>query len=347
MKRLTRLLAFLLSLFLLFPLVSCANSSVKVESGYLLQNGEKTQPEWVVKLGDHTVSFAEYRHFYLNAKVDVNVDFEKVPSAEAGLKKTVLSYLREAYAVELLAKEYAISLNEDEKAQIRKEAQDAKSEYGSELYTEMLNNYFLTEELYEKNLFNNALYDKTFKYLTEETGTIHLTDAELEEYLNKNFFCYAQTYVDFRSGEGTNTHTATDAFVKEITDRLSAGDDFYAVAFAHSDDQTMIDYKNGYLAQKNSFDEEKLEVLDALSENEISEPLLQSDGYYIFKRMPIGEAVIAENRDYLLNGYENANGEHVNGIYENRFYDMVVEKANAVSPEFADCYEAISTKTLF
>lgn len=350
MKQAKLFLSRLLCLALIFCLFSCS-SGAKAETGYLLLDGEKSTPDWVVEIGDEKISFAEYRHFYLNAKADIDADldtfFQENPNAEADLKQTVLSYLREVYAVEVLAAEYGISLTDAEKQEIDKKIAQKKQEYGEELFLQFLNDSFLTEELYKKNLTNTALFDKTYASLTRKGGKLHATDDDLKTYLAENFYCYAQIYVDFRSGEGTITHPKTDTLISEIVNRLNDGDDFYNVAFSHSDDQTMMDYKNGYLNAKNILGEEKAEILSKLSEGEISEPYLSNDGYYIFKRLPISDAVIEENRDYLLNGYADANGNHINGMYENRFYELVLEAAGKLALTFHDCYELISSETLF
>ena len=313
----------------------------------------KTNPDWVLKLNDTEISFAEYRHFYLNVKLDMGDDayFAENPSAEEDLKTTVLSYIAEAHALNAIAEEHGIKLTKEEQNAVKDEIAATKKEYGDELYAQMLNDYFFTDEIYLMRAENNALYEKTYEALVGEGKKIYISDEELITYLSENQICYAQIYVDFLSGEGTNVHTNTNAKVSSIVERLKNGEDFYKVAFDESDDQTMIDYKNGYLTPKSKFEQTQksasLKALTALKEGEISEPILESDGYYIYLRMPISDAVLSENRQYLLNGYEDANGNHVNGMYEDRFYSLIAEYAKGFNISYADCYSAISTETVF
>ena len=315
----------------------------------MLDGSLQTKPEWVLKLNDTKIPFSEYRHFYLNAKLDMGdaTYFAENPTAEETLKTTTLSYLAEAHALTALAAEHGIELTKEEKKSVENEIANTKKEYGDELYIQMLNDYFFNEELYRMGLENNQLYEKTFEALVGEGKKISISDEELQTYLAENQFCYAQIYVDFLSGEGTNVHTKTDAKVNEIIARLNAGEDFYKVAFDKSDDQTMIDYKNGYLAPKSDFSEAQAAAISALNDGEFSDPVLESDGYYIYLRMPISDAVIAENRDYLLWGFEDATGNHVNGMYEDRFYNLIAEYAKGFEVTYADCYSLISTKTMF
>lgn len=352
MNRFKQTFLLVLCLALSLSFVSCSNHTTEgVTVGYLLQDGIESRPDWVLKIGEKEVSFDKYRHFFLNEKLELDFGdegyFEQHPEAEQTLKETVLNDLKEAYALEFLAEEHSVELTAEEIREVEaKKAQD-KNELTEEIYVNWLNNLFLTEELYTELLKSNALYDKTYKTFLDDGGLLHITDEELRSHLEENYFCYAQIYIDFASGEGTNIHTATDKTVAEIQKRLSDGDDFYAVAFSHSDDQTMMDYKNGYLKEKSALSEDAQEVLGALKENEISEPLLQSDGYYIFKKMPIGEKVIEENREFLLYGYTDVNEVHTNGLYEDRFYDLISEKAKTLTVEFADCYEAVSSETVY
>ncbi|MBQ2252755.1 MAG: SurA N-terminal domain-containing protein, partial [Clostridia bacterium] len=294
MNRFKQTFLLVLCLALTLSFVSCANhTSEGITVGYLLQDGMESRPEWVLKIGEKSVSFDKYRHFFLNEKLELDFGkegyFEEHPEAEKTLKETVLNDLKEAYALEAIAKEHSVELTDDELREAEAKIAQDKSELSEEIYINWLNNLFLTEELYSELLKSNALYDKTYKTLLEDGGLLHISDDELKDHLEENYFCYAQIYVDFASGEGTNIHTTTDKTVAEIQKRLSDGDDFYAVAFSHSDDQTMMDYKNGYLKEKSSLDEDVREILGTLKDNEISEPLLKSDGYYIFKKMPIGE----------------------------------------------------------
>ncbi len=347
-KYFNRIFLSLLTLSLLF-VSACNKNTPGLDEGYLMDGNLKTTPDWVLKLNDTEISFAEYRHFYLNAKLDMGDDsyFAENPSAEETLKTTVLSYLAEAHALNAIAAEHGIQLDQEERNALKDEIAATKKEMGDELYAQMLNDYFFNDEVYLLRAENNALYEKTYEALVGDGKKISVSQEELRAYLAENQFCYAQIYVDFLSGEGTDVHTNTDAKAATIMERLKAGEDFYKVAFDDSDDQTMIDYKYGYLTPKSALTETQAKTLSSLAEGEISEPLLENDGYYIYLRMPISDEVIEENRKYLLHGYEDANGNHINGMYENRFYALIAEYAKGFEITYADCYSAISTQTLF
>ena len=350
MKRIFRSLSLILiplALAILFS--ACAQN--KIESGYLVIDGKETTPEWIVKLDGESVGFAEYRHFYLNAKTDLDAGdsayFSRHPELEATLKETTLDYLKQCYAVTFLAREHGISLTSEEKDAVKAEIASLKNDYGDQLYAELLEGYYLTEDLYYKSKEDNALYEKVYQTLVASGGELNVDEDALAAYITENYYCYAQIYLDFKSGEGTNTHPATQAAIESAYERLKAGEDFWKVAFSASDDMTMFDYKNGYLRLKSECSEALSEALDTLADHEYSEPVLDNDGYYILLKLPIGKEVTEENRLYLLSGYDEANGTHVNGLYEDRFAELVRARADAILIEYADCYEAIGTATLF
>ncbi len=344
------ILLCLAALMLLLPLSACNQNLEGLDEGYLLQNGMETRPETVLTIDGSNISFAEYRHFFFNAKLELEAltpdYFEQNETAEENLKDLTLSYLKEAHALESIAAEHDIALEADELEEVQKTLSQKRSELGDELYVEFLSDAYLTEEVYLTFLKNNALYEKVYQTFIKESGILHITEEELAEYVKENYFCYAQIYVDFRKGEGTNTHEQTDKDVSAILSRLEKGDDFYAVAFSHSDDQTMMDYKNGYLKKKDIFSENTAKALAELEENEISDPVLESDGYYIYLKLPVGEKVLEENRDFLLYGYTDVNENHTNGLYEDRFYEMIANRAEKSKVTYADCYDLISSETL-
>lgn len=351
MKHITHRICLVLSLLFVFlPLCSCSDELASIERGALTVDGKDITPQWVLKIDGKEVPFDEYRYFYQNSKTDLDLGmegyFSEHPEDEEKLKETVLSYLTECRALEALADEHGITLSADELQAIEKEIAATRSELGDEVFAQNLNGAFLTESVFETMMKNNALYEKTYQHFIGEGGVIHVTEEELAAHLEENYLCYAQIYVDFRSGEGTTTHTKTDTFVGEIVSRLDEGEDFFSVAFSHSDDQTMLDYRNGYLKEKTALGEDQVEILSALKENEISEPLLRDDGYYIYLRMPISDAVVEENRDFLLYGYTDLNQVHTNGLYEDRFYELISNKAPLLDVEYCEQYDKISTETL-
>ena len=77
-----KLIAVVLLILLTFSVLSsCAdvidNSNFKTD-GYLLIDGEEVVPEYVMKIGDNSISFAEYRYYYLNEKAELDGGNEKV-----------------------------------------------------------------------------------------------------------------------------------------------------------------------------------------------------------------------------------------------------------------------------
>lgn len=351
MKNIKRTLALLLLFCLAVSLIGCQSAPLNVNRGHLLVDGNETRPDWVVKVGDREVSFSLYRYFFKNVQLDMSMGlegfFDGDEKKETEAKETALTYLKEFYALEALAAKHGISLSDAERKTIHDEQAAERAELGDELYAQMLNDYYLTEDIYLSLLEYYALFDKTYEHFIGEGGKIHVSDEALLKHLDENYLCYAQIYLDFQKGEGTNVHDKTDNLVAAVMERLESGESFFNVVFAHSDDQTMMDYRNGYLTKRDALSEEKLEVLDNLKEGEISEPLLRSDGYYIFLAMPLSEAVIEENREFILNGYTDVNGVHTTGLYEELFYDMIHEESQTLTVSFADCYEDISTESLF
>lgn len=341
----------LFSLFLALICLCACTGAEAPDAGYLLQDGQKTTPAYILALDGKEVSFAEYRHFYLNTKTDFDAGEESFwtehPEQKEALKETVLSYLKESYAALFLADEYGIVLNDADLANISKTIRTAKEELGDAGFRDQLAAFYLDMATYEKMQNNNALYDKLYDSLTAPGGALSVDANQYMDYLSENYVCYAQIYVDFEQGEGTISYERTQTVADEAYTRLQSGDDFYAVAFALSDDADMTAHKNGYLRKKEGFDEALLAALSALEENAYSAPVLTATGFYILKRLPISDAIAEEYESEVLDGYEDATGAHINGLYENRFADLCSARAEKITVTYSPAYEHIFPDTVF
>ncbi len=353
MKTIRSLALLTLSLLCIVSLFSCSKNKEPegLETGYLLIEGKQEVPDWVLSVNGTKISFAEYRHFYLNAKTDLLTEdaefFSVEPHAEGTLRENTLNYLLECHAVLALAEEYDISLTREELKEIEAEVTAIRQQYGEEMYARMLSDLYLTEALYQSSMEQNALYEKVYQTMVDEGGALHVTEEELISHITENYVCFQQIYVDFRDGEGTNKHEKTDAYLAKVTERLDAGEAFEKVAFDLSNDATVKDYPNGYLLPKVGLTEQMVKTLELLNDGEVSEPLLEGTGYYILRKMPLSDEVLDENRDHILKGYTDHNGVHTAGLYEDRFGKIISEKAKTLSVEYADCYQYISTDTLY
>lgn len=320
--------ALLMALSILF--VSCAgvveNSNFETD-GYLLHEGEKLIPQYIVKIGDNEISLAEYRYYYLNQKFELDGGddsvWEDYPEYVDSLQEYVEDTLVEVYAIRSLAKESGVQPDYE---QVRSEINEYKKGLSSTEFKKGLSEYHLTEELYEYILQGYQLYVSLFDHYFGQDGTEALTDERMLEYIENNYthvkhiLIYPNTTM---SDEDYENH------LNSVLEKARNGEDFDALVAEYSNDSAMPSY--GYYFAEGEMPDEFVLACDALEAGEVSDLVKSSHGYHIIKKLDVDEADVPSLTDIVYNGI---------------FSEIVNERIDSLEIEYAPEYEYITPYTL-
>ena len=320
--------AFLTALSLL--LVSCAgvieNSNFETE-GYVLHDGEKLVPEYIMQIGDNAISLAEYRYYYLNQKFELDGGddsvWENYPEYIDSLQEYVESTLVEVYAIRSLSKDNGV---EPDYEQVKKEISEYKEGLSSSEFKKGLTEYYLTEELYEYILQGYQLYVSLFDYYFGQDGAEALTDERMLEYIENNY-----THVKHILIYPNTTMSDEDyeAYLNTVLEKARSGEDFDALIEEYSDDSAMPSY--GYYYTDEEMPEEFVLACESLESGEISELVKSSYGYHVIKKLDVDEADLTSLTDV---------------VYNKIFSEIINARIESLEIEYAPEFDYITPYTL-
>lgn len=319
---------FLIAVSLL--LISCAgvieNANFETE-GYVLHNGEKIVPEYVMKVGDNEISLAEYRYYYLNQKFELDggddTIWEDYPDYVDSLKEYVEDTLVEVYAIRSLSKECGVQPDYE---QVKKEISEYKKGLSATDFKKGLSEYHLTEELYEYILQGYQLYVSLFDYYFGQDGKEALTDERMMEYIENNYTHVKHILIYPNT---TMSDEEYEAHLNTVLNKAKNGEDFDALIAEYNDDAAMPSY--GYYFTDGEMPDEFVSACDTLEAGEISELVKSSHGYHIIKKLDVDEADISELTDV---------------VYNKIFSEIITERISSLEVEYAPEFDYITPYTL-
>ncbi len=346
-----KILSLILALCLLTSLSACGKETVVEEKlGGILQNGQALYPEEFLRFDSVKVSFTEFRYFYLNYKnmyLEEDPDHFQSEENEEALKKEVLQYLLDQYAVRFLAKENGIRLSSEDKKAIEAEMESTKTSYESEAaFEEELAKSYLSLSSYRAMLEYSSLYLKLFEHLYGENGKKQFSQEEFKAYFEENYLAVQQIYLPFGKDETKDACEATRNEAASIRSRWESGEDFWELVKKHGKDDNMLDYPDGYYITEGQAEEVLYEASKALEIGQVSQPVIGASGVYLIRRMELKELRMEENRQTALYGYYDTYNEHHPGAYDDAFYKLYREKAEKISVEYGPLWEQVSTETV-
>ena len=326
-----KLIAVVLLILLTFSVLSsCAdvidNSNFKTD-GYLLIDGEEVVPEYVMKIGDNSISFAEYRYYYLNEKAELDGGNEKVwedyPEYLEKLEEYTRDTLVEIYSIRSLAKENDV---EPDYEKVADEIKTYKEGMSSSEFNEGLVSYYLTEKLYEYILQGYELYSSLFDFYFGENGSLAMTDKEMLQYLEDNYY-HAKHILIYPNT--TMSDEDYEALLNTVAEKAHSTDDFDALIKEYSNDSDMPEY--GYYFTADEMPEEFVSACNELEAGEISDIVKSSHGYHIIQKLPIDSNDLSVLKDVVYNGIFNS---------------IVEDRISSIDIEYAPEYEYISPYTV-
>ncbi len=322
------LLVFVLCLTFLS---SCADKTIDVDDfgndGYVLSDAQKLRPEWVLKIGDGEVTFAEYRYHYLNTKYEMDggvEDFwEDHPEYINVLKNKVEDSLIEIYSIRELCKEAQI---DSDMNAVYDAIDEYKKDMSSSEFKEGLTQHYLTEALYAYTLEGYQLYDALYNHFFAQDGKKAMSDKEVIDYA-KEYYTHAKHILIY-----PNTSMTEEAYTEHLNtvlERVQSGEDFDTLIAEFSNDAAMPEY--GYYFLDFEKHENFVNACKELDEGEVSDLVKTSDGWHIIKKLPVDE----EDADVLRDI-----------IYNRKYSDMIENKIETISVEYCAEYDLIAPDSL-
>lgn len=321
---------FLLLSLTVYAFSSCANvienSNFKTD-GYVLIDGEEIIPEYVMKIGDNSISFAEYRYYYLNEKYELDGGDEQIwddyPEYVDMLKSYTEDSLIEVYSIRSLAKENGVEPNFEK---VSEEIKGYKEGMSANDFKAGLASYHLTEELFEYILQGYELYTSLFDFYFGENGIRSMTDREMTQYLEDNYL-HAKHVLIYPNT--TMSDEEYNSLLNTVAEKASTVEDFDALIKEYSNDDAMPEY--GYYFTEDEMPEEFVTACKSLEEGEISGLVKSSHGYHVIQRLPI------ETNDL---------GELKNVVYNQIFTELIDARIESIEVEYAPEYEHITPLTV-
>ncbi len=299
MRHFSRISFLLLSLLLCLSLFSC---------------GEK---DTVLKIGSHSVSFDEYRYFYMNC-------YATAADAKAAHEEAV-AILRDNYAMVDMAKGYKLPTDfpDDVDAKIA----EAKYQYGTDAaYEAGLQANHLTEQVFRDALNLNFIKAVLFDHMANEyNNIIPSDDATVEADIQKNFYHAAHIFIP-KNENGTAEEKR--AAMEDLLAQLESGADFDVLAAAQSEEETAGEYEFYFTSGQLILTFE--EAVKKLEIGQISGIVESSVGYHIIKRLPMVESQIDERFEDLRYNYQ-----------VRVFHEMVDAKAAELTVTETELFKAV------
>lgn len=288
----------------------------------------------VLRIGGYEVSRDVLRYFsgnYMRDSGHTAEDYADSPELQKELEDQVFSTLREIAAYRELSDQYKLTLNNAEKAQIKKDLSDLRATYESDKdYKAALDDDYLTEDVYreltEIGYLCDRLYDCVIGQLDSSEETVR-ADLATGAWYSAEYFC-----VSFTS-DGEDSKRLE--MMQDYLDRAKSGESLaklseearkvYGLGEIGYDDLGIF---TSYDSNVSDFLEETVRSLEV---GQYSEVCSRSGLLYIARRLPISEEEVEDNFDSVIVP-----------AYQNReFYRTVEELKSTYEIDYKSKYESL------
>ncbi|MCD8117440.1 MAG: peptidylprolyl isomerase [Oscillospiraceae bacterium] len=225
-------------------------------------------------------------------------------------------------AVEAMAEEYGITLDEEDQESMESTYQSDVDTYAGDgdgevtdeeiaAFEDYLAEQFMDMDLYTYLNTIQYLDEDLFIYLYGEDGS-GVTDEEVAAYVEENGLMAAKHIllmtVDSSTGEALTDEEIAEkeATIQELYDQLIAVEDqdemialFDELTAEYTEDTGYDYYPDGYIFAEGEMVEEFEDAVEALEEYQLSEIVESSYGYHIILRIPVdGDATYSVSTTY-------------------------------------------------
>lgn len=251
----------------------------------------------MLTIGEHEVSFAEYRHYYLMMKSSVEYEYGSIdwtydPDGQKAyiLRSAADRELINQYTWLTIAKERGIALTDEELEQINTTLAEQKETHGDDFPSYLAEMFFQTEADYLQITANQQLAEKAQDALWNELSEEH-GDAIFEESVLTAKHILISTASANPDGETYDENRAlgvANELYREITESDDPAAKFDELRAQHDADSAGQP-EGGYTFGRGEMVDAFYEGAKSLAENGISEPVKTDYGYHIIMRMPLNE----------------------------------------------------------
>lgn len=346
-----RILSLLLAFAIMLSLASCSQEVFKEKLGGIHTPSGDLYPEDFLTFDGQSISFSEFRYFYLNYRdmyLAENKDHFLSEENEKALKEEVLQCLLDQWAVRFLAKENHVKLTLKEKKQVKEEVQNTVASYeNEEAFEKELATSYASRSYYQSMLEYSSLYFKLFDKLYGEDGKEAFSDEEFYEYFEANYLAVQQIFIPFEEGEKKDSCEKTLAHADSVYQKAKNGENFWSLVETYGKDENMLSYPDGYYFTEGQAEDILYKASKELEIGGISKPVVSSSGVYIIRRMELRKIRMDENRHNALFGYSDSYDEFHSGAYDALFHEMYRQKASEIHIEYSEYWDLVSTKTVY
>ena len=235
--------------------------------------------------------------YYTGAPIDWTMELGEGQSIKALVKEGALSLARQQLALEKMAKEYGVTLTENDLAAMADSRAKAVESLGSEeAYLAELNKMGLREETYVRLVGDGYLYNGLAALSTTQGSALCADTDTLMAYAAEQGYITAdhillKTVDDQMQPLDAEAVAAQKALAEDIAAKLAAGDHshdtFAALADQYGEDPGRLANPNGYTFTYGEMVQEFDDAARALAEGEISGVVESVYGYHILYRLPL------------------------------------------------------------
>lgn len=256
-----------------------------------------------VQVGSRKVDASEYAFYLYYNRTNSGAASGTVlydDNATQTSREIALDQIITNEVVRLKCEEYDLELSEAQKTTLALNKERLiESLGGKAAYLHYLEQSYLTDRAYDKFQSNAYYYDILYTHMALENQK-EFTDEKLRQYFSTHYATVKYIYLGLLDNEGEpldkELHAEKTQLAEDVLAQAQAeGADFDALMTQYNEDISMT--AGGFaISEPEARSTDYLAVLFDLEENQISDIITLSDGYYILKRCPISATYYDENQ---------------------------------------------------
>lgn len=341
----------LVSLILAVVCLLCSCGEEKKLGTLKLSDGS-VSVEYLVEFNGEKIPFDLFRYFYLVKKsdmeeVDSKIDWSKEENQKLLLEETV-DQLKFIYAVNNVAEKYDFSLTPSEKSEIESTMKEAFDTSGSAKdYLDLLNENFLTQDVYEYVLTTNIIYDAMADRLVgtdKELNKVVINEEDAMKNYNESHYRLMNIYFEVNQMDEEGNPVTEDVFESRRKQSEIDANNAYAKLKNKDFEEVMREYLSEEEAEANLQSYYSVESVSnllgvdikKLNVGETTEVIYAQSTYFIIKRLENDvEYLKKNNMQVVLDNYANV-----------KFTELVEDVMNKIKVTESEHYKLVTPKTL-
>lgn len=304
--------------------------------GYLLVNGEKKVPEYVLEIDGTKVDYTEFRFNYLTEKEAMlqgvseadRANFWTQEKTQELLNNTKNAILRD-HLTEQGANKDKVTLSDAQQKEVDSVIKQYLDYYGQEDFIKELHLVnidtvafyrTLNARSYQKSLWFTQLYNAGGKLAWGEdkmdTYCQEKFKKDFREYVDTTYLRCKHILISFVEGESTTNSTKTLEKANQVYQLVTNGTDFDQAIKTYNQDPGASASPDGYTFTEGDMVKEFYEGTKALAYHAISQPVMSKYGYHIILRLPLQESFYDSMKNQLGFGSSQAAGPYSQDFYQ-------------------------------